>query len=169
MKTKMEVNNKHNFRKKIYNWFLEIFRKKEYFEIDFNTLNNYSIVFREITENDLLKIKEVILKINDAEVIDDFKAELFSDKAIVFSNIDDLLNQIKNTVSEDFKDTFFEATSNNWTFSYFLTDSAKIYKDVIFVSNKLSYPEHVKKGDVIYSLLAIKKQKGNYFFWLLLE
>lgn len=102
-------------------------------------------VFKEITNEDLSKIKEIILDLDDAEVLDDFKAGLFINKAIIFSDIDELLNQIRITVLKDFKETYFEASSNNWEFCYFLTNSAQIYKNVIFVSNKLSRSS--KSGD----------------------
>lgn len=154
---------------KLWDIFLEVFRKKEYFSIDYDSLNNYSIAFKEISNDDLIKIRNVILNFPEAEVLNDKKSKLFETDALSFSEIENLMIIIKDTISKDYKQTYFEALKHNWNFNYFVSNSFKIYDNVFLINNRLSYPKYMEKGTVMYSLLAIKKFKGKYYFWDLLE
>lgn len=157
------------FVNELWDSFLELFRKKEYFPVDYNRLNSHSITFKEIGDDDLIKIRDVILNFSEAKSIDDKKSKLFETGALSFSNIENLMLTIKDTIIKDYRQTYFEALKENWDFNYFLSDSANIYNDVLLINNRLSYPEHFEKGVVMYSVLAIKKFKGKYYFWDLIE
>ena len=149
--------------------FLELFRKKEFYEIDYDKLNTFSVSFKEVTDGDLEKIKDIIIKFNDAKFIDDKKLNLVKDTALKISNIDDLMEHIKITILKDYRKTYFEATEKKWEFNYFLTNFEPIHKDSLFISCKLSSSVNTSKGDVMYSILALRKVKGYFYFWSLLE
>jgi len=153
---------------KFINRILEFFRKKDYYQVDFNDLNSYSIIFKEIEEKDLIKIKKVISEFPEVKSIYD-KSKFMEKDALIFSDLENLMLTIKETISNDYKETYFESLKENWAFNYFLSDSNDIYKNVILINNHLSYPKTLNKGSVIYPLAAIKKFRGKYYFWDLLE
>ena len=147
---------------------LEFFRKKEYYIVDYENLNTFSISFKELNENDLHKIKKVLFELNESLIIDDISNKLYKKDALEFSNIDSLLNYIKETIFQDYRKTYFEANNNGWDFLYFVTDNQPIYKNSIFVSIKIS-SLNKDIGEVIYPLLVVKKHKIKFYFWNLIE
>lgn len=147
----------------------EFFRKKEFSEVDFNVLDTYSINFKEVSDEILHKIKSVIINFREANILNCHDSDLLKSNAFEFSNIDDLLLKVRDVISEDYRETYFEANQENWIFNYFLSDGGNLKKDALLINNTLSYPEHFNLGTVTYSVLAIKKYKGKYYFWNLLE
>lgn len=147
---------------------IDIFRKKEYYVIDYDLLNNYSIEFKEIQEEDLKRIQSIILKFQEAEQIDDSKANLYKDKAHIYLDIKELIREIKRTVHQDYRKTYFEAAKENWDFNYFLTSSDMIYNDVLLISNRLQ-DKSGEIGEIMYPVLAIKKHSQKYYLWNLLD
>ncbi len=150
-------------------WLKELFRKKEYFEIEYDDLNSFSIEFVQFSDEIGESIKNVILEFEEANVIDDSQAQLFKHSSTQYDNIESLLFEIKNITLEDYRDTYFESQGENWKFNYFITDSHGIYKEILFLSNRLTYPNNDELGDVIYPVLAIKKKDGVFYLWNLLE
>jgi len=154
----------------IVEWFLELFRKKEFYEVDNESLKNeFSIFFRELSDDDLLKIKEIIISFKVAKEIEDNKAELYLNDSIVYANVDDLALGIKQIINIDYKDTYFKSMKNGWDFEYYLNSSGGLYKDVLFISNSMTYPNDENYGNVVYQLLAIKKKSNKYYLWDLLD
>ena len=154
---------------KIIEWFLELFRKKEFYQIDYNELNNFSVTFKEITDADLDKFRVIIIDFVEAEFIDDFKANLLEDVSLKFSDIDELMEKVKHTVIEDYQKTYFEANNNKWDFNYFVTNYEPMYQSSLFICNRLFYPSDNNRGEVMYPLLAVRKYCGKFYFWNLLE
>ena len=149
--------------------FLDLFRKKEFYILDYKTLNTFSISFTHLTEIELYQIKTVLEELEDTNMNDIKKEKLLVEKSDTFSNIYSLLEGLKEVVSQDYKETYFEAVNNNWEYLYFLTNYKPIYKDSLTICNRLSYSLDKNKGDVIYPLLIIKKFEGLYYLWNLLE
>ena len=155
---------------KVIEWFLELFRKKEFYEVDSQSLKDeFSIVFKEVSSEDLAKIKEVVSTFRSAKKIEDIEAELYSNDAVVYSNMDDLILGVQEIIKVDYRDTYFESKKNGWNFEYYLNSSGGLYKDVLFISNSMTYPNDENYGNVIYQLLAIKKKSNNYYLWDLLD
>lgn len=155
---------------KLIDSFLNLFRKKEFYEINYEKLNTYDITFNTVTNEYLDKIKTVLLNFKNANYLDDKKSKLFEKDSIRYIEIEDLLKKINETILEDYRKTYFEAIENNWEFSYFVSDSANLYKNIILICNKLSHAESsMNNGVVIYPLLAVKRFNGQYYFWGLLE
>lgn len=151
-------------------WLLELFRKKEFYEVDNESLKNeFSMFFRELSDDDLLKIKEIIISFKVAKEIEDNKAELHLNDSIVYANVDDLALGIKQIINIDYKDTYFKSMKNGWDFEYYLNSSGGLYKDVLFISNSMTYPNDENFGNVVYQLLAIKKKSNKYYLWNLLD
>lgn len=149
---------------------LDFFRKKEYYVLDYKVLNTFSISFRELTDIELDKIRILLEELKAKNVKDNKNEKLFLKEATTFLSVNLLLESIRKVVSQDYKKTYFEATSNNWDFLYFLTDYKPIYKDSLAICNKLSSSTDKNRGDIIYPILIIKKNKSNiYYLWNLLE
>ncbi len=144
---------------------LEFFRKKEYHALEYEDLNTIPIDFNQLNENELQKIKKVLLELNESKIINDKKAKLYMKDALEFDSIDVLLENIKESILRDYRETYFEAINNNWDFIYFLTDYKPIYEDLIYVCNKINSSKSSNTGSVMYPLLAIKKFNGFYYFW----
>lgn len=151
------------------NWFKEVFRKKEYYQAEYEVLNNFGIEFTGFSEDIEQRLKKVILEFKDEKQVNDPDSNLYTDSSKKFESLDDLYDELKNITLQDYKETYFEARKENWDFNYFVTDSGKIYNDTLFISNKLSYPNDDSLGDVMYPVLAIKKCKGTFYIWNLLE
>lgn len=150
--------------KKVAEIVLELFRKKQYYIIEYDLLNDFDIEFREFSYSIFQRIKEILQKYNFAEKIDDKKNELFKEDSVEIVNIDDLNQIIKKIVSKDFKSTYFEAINEGWDFNYFLTSGGKIYKDTLLISNRITSKDR-KTGDVIYPIIAIKKYSKKFYLW----
>lgn len=149
---------------------LDFFKKKEYYVLDYETLNTFSISFKELTDTELDKIKILLEGLKETNVRDNKKEKLLLEKATSFLSVNLLLESIRKVVSQDYKKTYFEAISNKWDFLYFLTNYKPIYKDSLAICNKLSSSTDKNRGDVIYPILIIKKNKSNiYYLWNLLE
>jgi len=155
---------------KILESFLELFRKKEFYEIDNETLKKeFSIIFKEISNDDLLRIKEVIISFKETEKIDDSKAQLYIDDSIVYDDVNNLILGIKEIIKVDYKDTYFRSKKEGWDFQYYLNTSGGLYKDVLLISNTMTYPNDENYGNAVYQLLAIKKSPDKYYLWDLLD
>jgi len=115
------------------------------------------------------KIKEIIISFKVAKEIEDNKAELYLNDSIVYANVDDLALGIKQIINIDYKDTYFKSMKNGWDFEYYLNSSGGLYKDVLFISNSMTYPNDENYGNVVYQLLAIKKKSNKYYLWDLLD
>ncbi len=151
------------------NWFKEVFRKKEYYQAEYEVLNNFGIEFTGFSEDIEQKLKKVILEFKDAKQVNDPDTNLYVDSSKKFESLDDLYGELKNITLQDYRETYFEAQKENWDFNYFVTDSGKIYNDTLFISNKLSYLNDNSLGDVMYPVLAIKKCEGVFYIWNLLD
>ncbi|HET8735124.1 MAG TPA: hypothetical protein VFM69_00865 [Pricia sp.] len=150
--------------------FLDIFRKKDFYQVDYEILKNeFSITFREVSDNDLSKIKETIINSKDTEVIENDKAELYINNCVVYENIDDLISGIVQILKADYKDTFFKSKKFGWDFEYILNSFGGLYPSTLFISNSMTYPNDEDFGNVIYQLLAIKKKLNKYYLWDLLD
>lgn len=155
---------------KLKEWFLELFRKKEFYKIDNDRLKNeFSIVFKEITDDDLVRINKVITSFKIAEEIEDRKAKLYINDSVIYHNIDKLILGIKEIIKIDYRDTYFKSKKGGWDFQYYLNSSGGLYKDVLFLSNSMTYPNDENYGNVIYHILAIKKDSDKYYLWDLLD
>ena len=155
---------------KIIEWFLELFRKKEFYQVNNEGLKSeFSIAFKEVTEEDFSKIKQVIWSFKEADVIEDFKAELYIKDSVAYENLDDLILGIQEIIKVDYRDTYFKSKKNGWDFEYYLNSSNGLYKDVLFISNSMTYPNDENYGNLIYQLLAIKKKSNKYYLWDLLD
>jgi DNA-binding transcriptional regulator GbsR (MarR family) len=153
----------------ILNRFLELFRKKDFYVIDYNSLNNFSIAVNEIKDKDIDKLKYEIDKFKDASSIEEKKGNLFKDASIEIQNIERLIEEVKNTITEDYRTTNFEAVQKKWDFNYFLTDYQKIYNDTLFICNRLKSSVDDSLGETMYPILAIRKLGKRYYFWNLLD
>ncbi len=157
--------------RKILNFFdsaLDIFRKKEYYNIDYDSLNNYFVEFTELQEENLLKIQSIIEDFQEAEKLNDEKASLCESSSNIHSKIDELMIEIKKIIHEDYRETYFESSKENWNFNYFLTNSSMIYDDVLLISNRIQDKDE-QLGDMIYPILAIKKYMKKFYLWNLLD
>lgn len=153
----------------IVNRFLELFRKKDFYVIDYNSLNNFSITFKEITDKDIDKLKHEIIKFKEASSIEEKKGNLFKDASIELQNIESLIEEVKNTITEDYRNTYFEAVQKKWDFNYFLTDYQQIYNNTLFICNRLKSSVDDSLGETMYPILAIRKFDKSYYFWNLLD
>jgi len=153
--------------------FLDLFRKKEFYVLDYATLNTFSIFFKHLTDVEIYKIKNVLEELEDGKIngkINDIKKENLSiENSNIYSDVNLLLEGIKEIINQDYKQTYFEAVNNNWDFLYFLTNYKPVYNNSLAICNRLSYSLDKSKGDVIYPLLVIKRSKGLYYLWNLLE
>lgn len=155
---------------KIAEWFLELFRKKEFYQVDIEKLKKeFSITFKEVSDDDLLEIKKVIIHFEDAKSTEDFKAQLYTKDSVFHENIDDLILEINQIIKVDYKETYFKSKEEGWDFQYFLNSSGGAYGNTLFISNSMTYPNDKNYGNVIYHLLAVKKKSGKYYLWDLLE
>lgn len=150
-------------------WFKEVFRKKEYYQAEYEVLNNFGIEFTGFSEDIEQKLKKVISEFKDAKQMNDSDSNLYVDSSKKFDSLDDLYDELRNITLQDYRETYFEAEKENWDFNYFVTDSHQIYSDTLFISNKLSYPNDSSLGDVMYPVLAIKKCEGIFYLWNLLD
>jgi len=156
--------------KNIVESFLELFRKKEYYSVDYEELNTYSLEFTILDDSFLPRIKEIILQFNEAKILEDKSAELILNESISYKKIDSLLHNIKEIVSKDYSKTYFESSKNNWDFNYFLSYPKNIHKDVLFISNRIKKSLIIEEqSSIIYPILAIKKKSGKYYLWNLLD
>lgn len=151
--------------RKILEKFIEFFRKKEYYEAGFDELNTYNISFTNIQDEDIKKIGHVVDSFQAVKNINYPKANLFLKDSQSFSEMSDLLSEIKKIINKDYKKTYFEAQSKNWNFIYFLTNTNGIYSNTLLVSNELRNSNEEDSGAVIYPILAIRKSKSNYHLW----
>ena len=155
---------------KIIERFLELFRKKEFYELDNESLKyEFSIFFKEVSNEDLLRIKEVVKSFKVAKQIEDNKAELYIDDSVIYDDLDNLILRIREIIKSDYRDTYFKSIKNGWNFEYYLNSFGSLYKDVLFISNSMTYPNNENYGNVIYHLLAIKKKSNKYYLWDLIE
>lgn len=148
---------------------LDLFRKKKFYVLDFTTLNTLNISFTSLSNLELKKIKSIVEHINDVELSNLYAEKLSSEKSKTFNNIEILMNVIKDVISEDYKQTYFDAINNNWDFEYFISDYKPVYKGSLAICNKLSHKFDKSRGDVIYPILIIKKYQKIYYLWDLLE
>lgn len=158
-----------NFWINFFDSILEVFRKKEYYVVDYNELNTYSIEFKILDDLILSKIKDVIKNFQEARVLEDLSASLQLDEYIVYESIDSLLENIKRIISKDYSKTYFESIKNNWEFNYFLSYPSHSFSDVLFIYNRIRKNNEDEESSVFYSLLAIKKIKGKLYLWNLLD
>lgn len=151
-------------------WFKDLFRKKEFYHVNYEILKNeFSIIFKEVSDEDLSKIKDIVFNLNNTNKVQDTKAELYINDALIYENIDELITEIKHIITIDYKDTYFKSKNSGYDFKYFLNSSGGIYKDVLFLSNALTFPNNEDFGNVIYHLLALKKSQNIYYLWNLLD
>jgi hypothetical protein len=154
---------------KIINWILEIFRKKEYYQIDYRALSNLSVEFKEIDDSDLKKIEMIIVDLKEANSISDLKAKLFEKTATKFIDVTDLMEVVKQTLIDDYRKTYFEAIDKKWSFNYFVTTYEPLHKESLLICNRLYSSIDDDLGGVIYPLLAIRKYQESFYFWNFLE
>src|SRR5687767_3343814 len=88
---------------------LELFRKKEYYSVGYETLNTFNVFFKEINDDNLDRIKEIITGLKEAENIADNKTQLLEQDTICYSELAELLENIKAIIHQDYRQTYFEA------------------------------------------------------------
>lgn len=148
---------------------MKLFEKKGFYQIDYEKLKSeFLITFKELSNEDLFKIKKVIIDFKDAKTIEDLKAKLFFKDCTTYESIDDLITEIIQIIKTDYRDSYFKSKKFGWNFQYFLNSSDGLYKDTLFISNAMTYPNDENFGNVIYHLLAIKKGHKKYYLWNLL-
>ena len=101
-------------------------------------------------------------------MINDRKSKLFESDALVFTSFKELEVAFRDCINQDFKDTYFEANKENWSFNYFLTNSNGIYENTLLIYNKIHH-NNDNLGDVMYPVLALKKYKKKLYLWNLLD
>lgn len=154
---------------KIFDLLKKFMRKKDFYVLEYESLNNFSVTFKEITIEDINKLKLELVKFNEAISIDEKQAQLLKDTSIEFEDIENLILEITKTVSDDYRVTYYEAIQKKWDFNYFLTDYLKVYNNTLFVCNRLKSLVDNSLGETMYPILAIRKFNKKYYFWNLLD
>ncbi|MBE7641778.1 hypothetical protein GUB10_15700 [Salegentibacter sp. BLCTC] len=142
----------------------ELFRKKEYVEIQDFDLKKFDVRFKEIDDAKLIDISSFIRKhlknSNNLEIDNSLK----KNESLEFKKFDNLILKIDQILKDDFEETYPESEKMNWNFCYFLEKR----NGYILINNALTRKDQTI-GNAIYSLTIIRKFNDSYFLWELNE
>src|SRR5690606_24120284 len=139
---------------------------KDWIETPDFSWNNYEIQFELLEDEHLVEIASMCrMKLTNEEVYNN-KNDLKVAESIICKSLDSLMPVVKQIWETDYFDTQKESSEKGWVFRYYADFDKRTNR--ISINNVLTAADG-SIGNVIYSLIVIKKIKNQYYCWDLLE
>ncbi|MCY2686778.1 hypothetical protein [Salinimicrobium sp. TH3] len=143
-----------------------IFSKKDWMETPDLNWENYKIQFEILEEEQLLEIAGLCRTRLTSENSYTKKSGLNLTDSIKCQSLDSLIPTVKQIWETDFTDTHKVSNEKGWIYRYYVDIDEKVNQ--ISLNNVLKAADGTI-GNVIYSVLVIKKIQNEYYCWNLLE
>jgi len=145
--------------------FSNVFRKKDYLEITYKEANSFGTEFKEVNQEILTAVYNIIEELDDATSIPNQLSKLTPTRI----DAESFPGAVAEILNRDYQKTYFEAISNNWNFNYFVSYLDTSNKEFISICNKLQSSQNKQIGEVMYPILVLGKFQGQLLLWDLLE